>query len=253
MKNTVRMEILLLALAAGLTGCRGAGSSTTPTAPSALAPAPAPSLILPLPPNDLFVFHESDFSTTDVRDARERIVQFTNGGDLIWTADGTRLHGFTMEPDSNHWGVPTYFIGGKICEQFCVFSIRFGTRDGQRRAYLTVDYGHSNPGTLVETEVKNGALAVTQTTLFPPGTPTLSGVVTEVTPAGKVPVAGASVARSVPAGWQYAETDQSGFYSMPGIIEGTAQVYISKDGYAQAATQLDVRNDLRFDVQLVRR
>ena len=50
-----------------------------------------------------------------------------------------------------------------ICSQGCAFVVRFGIKDGKRRAYVTVDYGHDNPGTLVDVEVANAALVVTQT------------------------------------------------------------------------------------------
>ena len=53
----------------------------------------------------------------------------------------------------------------------CAFIVRFGIKDGKRRAYLTVDYHDDNPGTLVDVEVANGALVVTQTELYPPGSP----------------------------------------------------------------------------------
>ena len=60
--------------------------------------------------------------------------------------------------------------------------VRRPLRNQGRRAsaYLTVDYGHDNPGTLVDVEVANAALVVTQSDLYPPGSPTLTGVVTEV-------------------------------------------------------------------------
>ena len=63
------------------------------------------------------------------------------------------------------------FIEGKICPEACAFEVRFGTRDGERRAYLTVDYVHWNPGTLVDVEVAGGALVVTETDEYPPGAP----------------------------------------------------------------------------------
>ena len=44
---------------------------------------------------------------------------------------------------------------------------RFGTKDGERRAYLTADYGHENPGTLVDVDVVGGALFVKRLSVFP--------------------------------------------------------------------------------------
>lgn len=223
-----------------------AGPSTSPTAP-APPPAPGPNL------NDPVAFRDpSGFSTTDVRDAHDHIVQFTVGGDLVWAADGTRIPGYFVTGDSAYFGPPTYFIGGQICQEGCVFSIRFGAADGERRAYLTVDYGHDNPGTLVDVAVVSGALVVSQTSLFPPGAPTLSGVVTEMTAAGPVPVAGASVSRGVPAGYQRAVTDENGFYTIPGLPEGTDVVYASKPGYRSTSTELTLKGDRQFDIALTR-
>src|SRR6187549_2379287 len=155
-----------------------------PSGPSPLPiPSPSPAVASPSPvvtpptpgvpdPSQLVVFREpSGFSTTEVRDAQDHIVQFTAGGDLVWMADGTHLPGYAVDRDSSYWGPPTYFISGKICVEGCVFSVRFWTRDGQRQAFLTVDYGHDNPGTLVDVNVVGGALVVRQTALFPPGTP----------------------------------------------------------------------------------
>jgi hypothetical protein len=262
--NNKPQAILLLVLVAGLTGCSGSALPQSPSAPSASSPLtgappvtnPSTPAVTSAPanPDALVVFREpSGFSTSDVYDAHERIVQFTNGGDLIWTADGTHLHGYAVASDSAYWGPPTYFISGKICDEFCVFSIRFGTRDGQRRAYLTVDYGHWNPGTLVDAEVTGGTLTVAQTVLFPPGTPTLSGVVTEMTPAGEAPVEGVGVHVGVPAGWQDATTDQNGFYRIDGLIDGTSDLVVGKIGYEKISRQLSLNGDAILDFQLLRR
>lgn len=65
--------IVLLALAQGLTGCGGAGSSSAPSAPSSVPqPVPQPT------PIQLAVFTDpaSGFSTSDVRDVQEQIVRF---------------------------------------------------------------------------------------------------------------------------------------------------------------------------------
>jgi hypothetical protein len=204
------------------------------------------------------VFREpaTGFSTTDLRDAHDRIVQLAGNGDLIWTPDGTRLPGYEVTPDSSYWGPPTYFIGprgGGTCRDFCVFSVRFGASNGERRAYLTIDYGHDNPGTIVDVEVRDRALVVNQTALYPPGTPTLTGRVTEMTATGEVPVAGASVWRSVPAGGQGVATDKDGNYKISGLIDGTDKVWASKEGYVTQTKDVAMQGDARFDVQLTRR
>jgi hypothetical protein len=211
----------------------------------------APSDVPPQNPETLVVFQEpGGFSTTDLRDAHERIIHLTTGGHLIWTADGTRLPGYGVTSDSAYWGPPTYFIGP--IDPCCVLSVRFGTQDGERRAYLTFDYGHYNPGTRVDVAAAAGALVITQTELFPPGTPTLSGVVTEMTATGPVPIEGVWVGRMVPAGWQAARTDQNGYYKIQGLIDGTDEVSVGKQGYQTVTISLALRGDLRLDFELVR-
>ena len=141
----------------------------------------------------LIVFTEpgTRFSTSEVRDVQEQVLQLNTANELIWTADGTRLPGYQVERCNCYPGVS--FIVGKICAEGCAFEVRFGTRNGERRAYLTADYGHDNPGTVVDVEVAGGALVVTRTSLFVPGSFTLSGVVTEATPSGIAPVEGVAV------------------------------------------------------------
>jgi hypothetical protein len=226
-------------------------------ASSFLAPSPRsvspPSVgTQPVNPNSLVVCSDTrGFFTTDLLDAHERIVQLTNGGDLIWTTDGTHLPGYEID---KHAAPPAYFIGLKsgVCRDFCAFSVRFGARDGQRHAYLTIDYGHSNPGTLVNVEVVNGAFVVTQTSLFPPGTPTLFGTVTETTPTGPAPVAGAWVGSSVPGGWQSGVTDQNGLYRISGLIDGSTEVDVDNEGYQKFSKQVALNGDMRLDIDLVR-
>ena len=241
---------LPLMLALGLAGCGGSGSSSAPSA----IPQPTPQP----PPVSLVVFSESTsgFSTTDLRDVQEQIVQFNTANELIWPPDGTRLPGF--EVDKFHYPGTSFIniVGPSrtICPQGCAFEVRFGTKDGERRAYLTMDYVHDNPGTLVDVEVAGGALIVTKTNVFAPGTFMLSGVVTEVTKAGEVPVEGASVYRLVASGWRGATTDNNGTYKMLGMYDGANTVAASKDGYQnQEIRDVSIKGDTRFDIQLVRR
>ena len=124
----------------------------------------------------VFVDQASGFSTSDLRDAQEQIVQFNTDNELIWIADGTRLPGYSVQGN---------FIPAEASCQ-CWLAVRFGTSNGERRAYLTADYGHDNPGTMVDLEIAGGALVVRRTDVFVPGTYTLSGVVTEQTPSGPV-------------------------------------------------------------------
>lgn len=102
---------------------------------------------------------------------------------------------------------------------------------------------------------------------------TLSGFVTEETPAGRVPLAGVLVQvvecppqpRGVNSRAE-AETDASGFYSVPWMCQGVTAVFAWKPGYdlPPAAGQpcgdhgevchwITIAGDTRFDFQLNRR
>jgi hypothetical protein len=237
-----------LALAQGLAGCSASGSSTpgTPSAPS--------SPTLPGASGALAVFTDSatGFSTTDLRDVQEQIVQLDNSAaELIWVADGTRLPGYRLTHPTADGKVQ--FIEGNICPEGCAFEVRFGVRDGERRAYLTVDYIHQNPGTLVDVELAGGALVVTPTDVYPPGSVTLSGVVSKMTPSGWAPIEGAEVWRLVGYGWRSATTDANGIYRMPGLYDGTERVTTSKEGYLKREADVTINGDTRYDVELVER
>jgi hypothetical protein len=143
-------------------------------------------------------------------------------------------------------------IEGNICGPHCAFVVRFGIKDGERRAYLTVDYRHDNPGTLVDVEIANGALVVTQTDLYPQGSPALVGNVTEAKSAGPVPVAGVKVYRGVITGWRVATTHKEGFYRIPGLFVGIDSVEAAKDGYVSSKSSVSITRDTRFDISLVR-
>src|SRR5262249_22519571 len=129
-------------------------------------------------------------STSDMRDAQGHVVQFTTADELIWI-DGTRVSG-------HHVGGPRIPFQGNVAPEpscQCWLVVRFGATDGERRAYMTGDLGHSNPGTVVDLEISGGRLAVSWTGLLPPGTYTLSGYVTEATATGLVPIENAEVWR----------------------------------------------------------
>lgn len=241
--------IVLLMLAVGLAGCGDSGPST----PSAPGPSSQPSpASTSAPSSALTVFTDSatGFSTTDLRDVQEQIVQLSSAGELIWTADGTRLPGYRVTRPTGDGKV--LFIEGKICPESCAFEVRFGARGGERRAYLTVDYVHWNPGTLVDVEVIGGALVVTETDVYPPGSLTLSGVVSERTPRGRAPIEGAEVWRSAGYGWRSATTDANGFYRIQGLYDGSETVHTSKDGYLPDERAVTIEGDTRHDIELAR-
>lgn len=250
MTNRTAMGIVLLVLAQGLAGCGGSGSS--PSAPSAVPPPAAQPAPPPTSINGLMRFTEqaSGFSTSDVRDAQEQIVQFSTSGELIWTADGTRFPGFGF---GFPWFPNNYISNLTSCQ--CEFVVHFGTKDGERRAYLTADYGHDNPDTVLDLEIAGGVLTVGRTDVFPPGTYTLSGVITEVTATGQAPLEGAGVWRlnQDETGWREGTTDRNGFYEIRGLANGGRNLVVSKEGYARVETVSSIDGDTRFDVQLVRR
>jgi hypothetical protein len=236
----MRTPILLLALLPAMIAC----GESSPAAPSQPPPVRtvAPTLFE-------FIEDATGLKTFDLRDAQNRIVQVNSNGELIWAADGTRLPGYRATGHDSWDGHRYYFIEGRICPGGCAFEVRFGTEDSERRAYLTVDYGHDNPGTLVDVEVIGGALQVTPTDVYPPGTPTLSGVVTGSTTSGPVGLEGVEVRRAMSTGWRLARTDRNGFYEMRGLIDGTASVEIVKDGYEKQKAIVVIAGNTRFDIE----
>jgi Carboxypeptidase regulatory-like domain len=92
--------------------------------------------------------------------------------------------------------------------------------------------------------------------VFPPGTYTLSGIVTEATETGLMPIENANVYRldEEGSGWDQTTTDRNGFYQIHGLCDGTRLTGFSKEGY-QKVEQADfpIHGDRRFDVQLLRR
>jgi hypothetical protein len=241
----IRLPAVLTVLlsAQAIAGCTDSSSTPSPAGPSGVTPE-----------QRLVTVTESSsgFSTTDVRDADDQVVQFTVNGQLIWAADGTRLSGYYVTTIPGTHGVVTH-ITGQICDESCVFEVRFGTGRGERRAYLTVDYGHDNPGTLVDLAVIQGRLRVSPTDRFAPGSYTLSGAVTELVNGRVVPVADVGVYRGVTGGWQGARTDASGVYTLRGMYTSNDDVNITAEGFKPFQQPVPITGDTRFDVRLDRR
>ena len=198
----------------------------------------------------LQTFKEPDtgFSTSDLYDAEDEVVQINTAGHLIFPADGIGLPGHAVTGGNSG---EIYIRVEALCS--CSLDVRFGTKDGERRAYLTAEYGHFNPGTLVDVEVSDGGLVVSQTTLYPPGMFVLSGIVTELTAAGAVPVEGLDVSLLVGDGFRTSTTDSTGYYEIRGLQARASAIYIDRDGYERVNRSLSMSGDTRFDVQLVRR
>lgn len=237
--------IAVLFVATGLAGCSSPGAPVSPSsAPPAVSQPNAGALVV-------FTDPVTGLSISGVHDAQGRVVQFTTANELIWI-DGTRLPGHQADG-------PGHRMTGNVASEAscqCWFVVRFGAVNGERRAYLTADVGHSNPGTVVELEVAGSALVVRWSDVFPPGTYTLSGVISEATATGLVPIENAEVWRldEELSGWDHNVTDRNGFYQLHGLSDGSRQATFIKDGYQKLDLgDVPVHGDTRFDVQLLRR
>jgi len=90
---------------------------------------------------------------------------------------------------------------------------------------------------------------------------TLSGVVFELTAAGRVPIEGVSVycdSCGSPDGHTFASSDDNGYYSFAWTNNGATPLYVWKTGYQLAGPAPDrivatVSGDTRFDIELIRR
>jgi hypothetical protein len=131
----------LFGLACGFAACSG------PTAPSRAAEAEQLTV---------FLDRETGFTTSDVRDAQDQIVRFNGRGELIWAAAGTRFPGYIADGQ--------VITADRVCVG-CYFFVRFGSRGGERRAFLTWAGADANGNApmLLDLEVVGGRLAVTTT------------------------------------------------------------------------------------------
>jgi hypothetical protein len=139
-KMQVAKPIVLVVLIGALTGC--GGSDPSPTTPS---PAPVQLAVFSDPAS-------SSFTTSDVRDAQRQIVRFDVANNaLIWGADGRSFPGFP--------------VNGLFVRADRFFQVRFGTEEGERRAYFT----EAVATTICDVEIVNGQVVITATSLTVPG------------------------------------------------------------------------------------
>jgi hypothetical protein len=128
-----------------MSGC--GGSDSTPAAPSPPTPPP-PAQVQPA----TFTDPDSSFTTSDVRDVQRQIVRFdTTSNSLIWAADGRSFSG--------------YPVSGNFIRSDKGFQVRFGTEDGERRAYFT----ETASATICDIEVAGGQLTISATSVTVPG------------------------------------------------------------------------------------
>ena len=89
---------------------------------------------------------DSDFATSDVLDIDGEVVRFDAANrQLIWVKDSLAFAG---------WDVDGNVLRGGD------FTVRFGTKDGQRMAYFT----ETDPPTICDIIVQNGSLTILPTT-----------------------------------------------------------------------------------------
>jgi len=88
-------------------------------------------------------------------------MQFNTAGELVWTPDGTRFPGYIADG--------RVITATNICAG-CFFFVRFGTHDGERRAYLTWSAAVTadRPATLLDVTVAGGVLSVHDTDIVVP-------------------------------------------------------------------------------------
>lgn len=247
---TIKQVSTAALLSLFLTSCSPHGTPSAPSIAGGVQPVvavPPPTLNAPV----VFTDPLTGRATSDVRDAHDQVVQFTTGNELVWV-DGTHIPGHQAAGPGHP--LPGNVAAEASCQ--CWLTVRFGTSDGERRAYLTGDLGHSNPGTVVNLQVTGDGLVVSWSDLFPPGTSTLSGVVTEAATIGLIPIENAEVWRldEEQGGWDHATTDRNGFYQLHGLSDGSRKAAVFKDGYQTIElSDVPVHGDTRFDVQLLRR
>ena len=99
----------------------------------------------------VFVDPDGDFSTMDVYDIDEEIVRFDpERKTLIWAADNLEF---------DDWDVEGNLLGSQGA-----FQVRFGTIDGERRAYFT----ETGPETICDISVNNERLTISPTSVTVP-------------------------------------------------------------------------------------
>ena len=146
---TIRTQtgIALLVFAHALAGCGSGASLVGPSPGQQPVPPPAPIQLV------MFTDRISGLSTPNVRDVDDQIVHFNSIGELIWVADGTRFQGYPI-------------VQGSFIKADFSYQVRFGTKDGERRAY----FAEHDRDVIYDIEVVDGQLVVTNTHQRVPGT-----------------------------------------------------------------------------------
>ena len=135
-------------LVVALSACSDSPATPTPPTPT---PTPTPTPV----PVQLVVFVDptTGLGTSDVRDVQGQIVRFDRANNsLIWAADGRSF--------------PGYPVDGNFLRSDKFFQVRFGTKDGERRAYFTETVNE----TICDIGVVGSALMIFPTSVTVPGT-----------------------------------------------------------------------------------
>jgi len=84
----------------------------------------------------------------------------------------------------------------------------------------------------------------------PVTTYTLSGRVSELTPAGPIPVEGVRIEETTMH--LFAMTDRGGFYDLAGLHASKSTFSASKKGYVIGLNTLTIKGNTRLDIQLTK-
>ena len=223
---------IVLALLAFMWMCSGCSSYPSPTSPtSPTPPTPGPSATYSL---SGVVVGETDAGLTPLEGVR------VESGDLRVYVGGLRLFAMT---DKDGF----YSMSGLSAGSNSIRVIKFAYEIDTRNVTINGDTRHDIQ-------------------LRPQPTFTLSGVVSEMTPTGQVPVADVTVYCDScgDGGHSWSYTDANGFYNFPAVYAGTTPLLVRKAGYGlvdRPATYPDgttsinanVSGNTRFDIELVRR
>lgn len=141
-------SILALVLIAAMPAC----GSNSPSAPQNGGGTSTPPAAL-TPVIVMFTEASTGFSTSDVRDVQDQIVRFDSANSaLVWVASGSSFVGYPVD--------------GHFIRSDRQFQVRFGVRDGERRAYFT----ETATGTICDIVVTGGQLTILPTNVTVPGT-----------------------------------------------------------------------------------
>ena len=134
--------MILFTVAIGLLGC--GDSLTTDSTPPPPPPASSDTFAV-------FTDPDSGFQTSDVRDSDNEFVRFdTTESALLWVRDDLLFDGWVVD--------------GDFLDPNRLYRVRFGTVNGEPRAYFT----ETARGTLCELSVVNNELLIAPTDLLPP-------------------------------------------------------------------------------------